>query len=136
MPHSALKVCQRPGCGALCNGRFCKQHAGAAPAIERRRVFDRERGSACARGYGRRHQRLRKLVLARDPLCTVKIMCDGTAPSTDYDHMVPLAEGGENTLENAAGACHACHSYKTATEDSRFIRWRKPGARDRSKRVG
>jgi 5-methylcytosine-specific restriction endonuclease McrA len=77
------------------------------------------------------------MVLARDPLCKIEQLCgsgprrDGEperlpAPSTDADHVVPRSAGGEDTMENLQGACHACHSWKTATQDSNFARRAKP----------
>lgn len=62
------------------------------------------------------------MILARDPLCRIAILCDGSAPSTEADHIVPRARGGDDSMENLQGACRACHSHKTATEDSTFAR--------------
>lgn len=108
--------------------------------------FDRQRGSACKRGYGRRWEKLRKRILARDPLCCVRAnllemiaigrhgndreaiavleahvshFCEGTRPSTDVDHIIPKPGGNDND-GNLQGACHECHSYKTAVFDSTF----------------
>jgi 5-methylcytosine-specific restriction endonuclease McrA len=44
------------------------------------------------------------------------------APSTDVDHIVPKEQGGTDDEENLQGACHACHSWKTATQDSTFAK--------------
>lgn len=65
------------------------------------------------------------MVLARDPLCRIAVLCGGLAPSTDADHVVPRRLGGDDTMENLQGACHACHSYKTAIFDSRFAQGKK-----------
>ncbi len=78
----------------------------------RRKTVDQARASASERGYDRRWQRLRKLILHRDPICAI---CDRQA-STDIDHIIPKAQGGEDTEENLQGLCHACHSKKTANE--------------------
>jgi 5-methylcytosine-specific restriction endonuclease McrA len=59
------------------------------------------------------------MVLARDPLCRIARLCNGTALSTDADHIKPRRQGGEDTMENLQGACHACHSHKTAKVDAR-----------------
>lgn len=45
--------------------------------------------------------------------------CDGARPSTDVDHIVPKPAGDDND-GNLQGACHECHSYKTAVFDSTF----------------
>ncbi len=78
----------------------------------RRRTVDQARASASERGYDRRWQRLRKLILHRDPICKI---CDRVS-STDVDHIIPKAQGGEDTEENLQGLCHACHSKKTTGE--------------------
>jgi 5-methylcytosine-specific restriction enzyme A len=62
------------------------------------------------------------MILRRDPLCKIAILCDGATPSTEVDHIIPLARGGDNSPENLQGACRRCHSHKTATEDSGFAR--------------
>jgi 5-methylcytosine-specific restriction protein A len=117
MAYRALRLCAAPGCGAASAGRYCQKHSGWNRPD---RIADRERGSHSKRGYGRRWERLRKLVLARDPLCRIGNLCGGMGISTEADHIVPRARGGDDSMENLQGACHACHSHKTATEDSAF----------------
>ncbi|WP_366141808.1 HNH endonuclease signature motif containing protein, partial [Propionivibrio sp.] len=46
--------------------------------------------------------------------------CPSPTPATDVDHIVPIRRGGTNKHENLQPLCHACHSRKTATQDSRF----------------
>lgn len=75
---------------------------------------DKGRPSASKRGYDRRHADWRKMVLHRDPVCKI---CN-SAPSTVADHIIPLARGGENTLENGQGLCASCHGKKTQAEDA------------------
>lgn len=47
--------------------------------------------------------------------------CLGLGISTDVDHIIPKSRGGEDTPENLQGACHSCHSRKTATERTQPI---------------
>ena len=131
MPYAAKKVCQQPGCGALCEERYCVAHARNGVARgQSRKSFDDQRGSAHARGYGRQWRKLRLVVLARDPLCRIQIMCgrgvghELPAASTDADHIVPKP-AGDDSLDNLQGACHECHSWKTATKDSNFARLKR-----------
>jgi 5-methylcytosine-specific restriction endonuclease McrA len=56
------------------------------------------------------------MILARDPLCKIAVLCDGTALSTEADHIIPLSRGGDDGMSNLQGACHRCHSHKTASE--------------------
>jgi len=116
MPHRAKQICRAPGCGAACNGAYCPQHITATG----RHRFDRERGSSSARGYGYRWKLLRRMVLARDLVCKIGVLCGGTALATEVDHIIPRSRGGDDSMTNLQGACHACHSHKTATEDSTF----------------
>ncbi len=138
MPNHAMRICQRPGCGAVCMERYCDKHLFADSRKAARAAFDKKRGSSRSRGYDRRHEAWRKAILARDVLCKINILCSPELPAiaTVADHVIPLAAGGDWSLENGQGACASCHSHKTATEDSQFIR--KRGAhttRDRSRRL-
>jgi 5-methylcytosine-specific restriction enzyme A len=123
MPQRAKQICRAPGCGAVCDGAYCPQHLTAT----QRRQFDRYRGSSASRGYGHRWRKLRRMVLARDLVCKIGVLCQGTALATEVDHIVPKSKGGDDSMENLQGACHACHSHKTATEDSGFARTLAPG---------
>lgn len=70
------------------------------------------------RGYTRQHEKIRKLVLARDPIC--KGYPRGKRcwkASTVADHIIPLAAGGAAfDMENLQGLCAACHILKTMDE--------------------
>lgn len=85
-----------------------------------RRPFEFPRESPTRRGYGRRWEKLRRMVLARHPLCQIAVLCEGTALATEADHIIPKSKGGTDSMDNLQGACHACHSHKTATEDTAF----------------
>ena len=96
----------------MVNGRFCEPHQQQADE-----AYERTRLSASKRGYGRVWAKLRKMVLARDPICRTR---DCTKPSTDADHIIPKRRGGTSHTSNLQGLCHECHSRKTATEDGRW----------------
>jgi 5-methylcytosine-specific restriction endonuclease McrA len=60
---------------------------------------------------------IRKIVLARDPLCKIGDVCvrkfGMRMPSTEGDHIEPPSKGGEFwSLDNLQGACHDCNSAK------------------------
>ncbi|NIO40149.1 MAG: hypothetical protein GTO41_08110 [Burkholderiales bacterium] len=40
-------------------------------------------------------------------------------PSTEADHRLPKGQGGDDSMDNLAGKCKACHSRKTARVDTR-----------------
>jgi 5-methylcytosine-specific restriction protein A len=65
------------------------------------------------------------MVLARDPLCKIRRKDICREISTVADHVIPKSRGGDDSMTNMQGACAPCHSWKTATQDSRFIK-RKP----------
>jgi len=60
------------------------------------------------------------MVLNREPLCRECLKQGRLTPATEVDHIVPLASGGTNDLENLQPLCHSCHSRKTAKEDGGF----------------
>lgn len=78
--------------------------------------------SASKRGYGRVWQRLRLMVLHRDPFCRDYFGIGCHDPSTQVDHIIPRSRGGDDTMENLQGLCAACHSRKTVAEDGGFRR--------------
>lgn len=53
----------------------------------------------------------RARILRRHPTCR---HCG--APSTEADHIVPVAQGGTNDDTNGQGLCHPCHTAKTQAE--------------------
>src|SRR5690606_37096025 len=60
---------------------------------------------------------VRQRILHRDPVCR----CRGckhhtghcTAPSTEADHIVPVADGGGHSETNGRGMCTICHLVTT-----------------------
>lgn len=121
--------CAEPGCGVASPERYCERHrkqrrgttlkgsparsggGQSGKALDGITRVVGTRASAARRGYGRRWQRLRLVVLKRDPVCRA---C-GRAASTDVDHILPKRAGGPDTLENLQGLCGPCHSRKTAS---------------------
>jgi 5-methylcytosine-specific restriction protein A len=67
---------------------------------------------------------IRQAVLRKHRMCNV---C-GINVSVDVDHIIPVFEGGDDTVFNAQGICKACHKIKTQHESSR-ARSRAPRAR-------
>jgi 5-methylcytosine-specific restriction protein A len=70
------------------------------------------RASRQSRGYGRDHERLRRIVLAEEPVCQ---SCR-VAPSEVCDHIVPLHLGGATVRENLQGLCGRCSRAKSGRE--------------------
>jgi len=83
---------------------------------------ENRRAKTAERGYGGRWQRLRKLHLARFPLCVACQAKGIIQVATDVDHHV--AHRGDVFLfwdeSNWRSLCASCHSSKTAREDGGF----------------
>lgn len=75
-------------------------------------------GQASARIRGRRLQREREALFAEQPLC---VRCLAKTPrrvtvATQRDHIVALANGGEDTPENTQPLCAECNLEKRNEE--------------------
>ncbi|WP_119867734.1 HNH endonuclease signature motif containing protein [Frondihabitans sp. 762G35] len=109
MPR-APKKCAHPSCEARVVGKtYCPDHQPTAWATSTRT------------GFTRATRRMRDLVLARDPICRCsgcrRCSMNGCArPSTDDDHIVNVASGGVDDIENHQGLCHPCHLVKVQHE--------------------
>lgn len=116
MPRRPARPCTHPGCGQLVRG------GSRCPKHRTNRQAEKDRGSRIERGYDKRWQKLRLLILNRDPLCQI---C-GKAPATEVDHIVAMAKGGSRDDEdNLRGVCRPCHSRKGVREDGGFGHVRK-----------
>ena len=76
-----------------------------------------------------RWKKLRKIVIDSQPYCQSGVVCDPSdsgrrAPSRHCDHIIPVTERPDLAwdIENLQGLCPGCHSLKTATEDSNFVK--------------
>lgn len=106
-------LCVEPGCTVLAvRGRkACREHAHDGYA---------KRGTDKQRGYGKAHRNRRKRLLAMQPLCVACGEAGHTRAATIADHIVPLAQGGAETMANLQPLCKECHDRKTVLEDGGF----------------
>jgi 5-methylcytosine-specific restriction endonuclease McrA len=112
-----------PGCSdnglAVPGSSRCRAHGGRVWQVR-----DRSRQAA----YGGDWERLRKIVLEREPFCRWRLPgC--TVTSTEADHLVGVARGGTNALENLVGSCRNCNLKRGASEGgkaAKVARRRKP----------
>ena len=117
----AKRPCARPGCAELVDrGGFC---AGCAPRNPKA-LREKLRGSAAARGYGRRWQKTSAAWLVSHPLCVDPYGLHGERPerATLTDHIVPRKGDMDVFWDsgNWQSLCSGCHSRKTAEEDGGF----------------
>ncbi len=78
------------------------------PALARLR-FAEARGTPASRGYGGRWQRLREMVLNREPLCRPCGAAGRVEAAELVHHVRALADGGTNHVGNLMPVCRACH---------------------------
>ena len=107
-----VRLCLEPRCPNPSTGKGrCDEHR---KPIERER--SRQRREATKGVYKRkRWEMARRFVLRRDPICKV---CDN-ALSTEVDHVVPLADGGDPyDPVGLQGICSPCHWRKTGAENA------------------
>ena len=94
-----------------------------AKRLDRIHGYEDHRESSCRRGYDGTWQRLRLIVLAREPLCRYCKAKGLIVVATEVDHIRGMAKGGERlTIDNLQPLCKSCHSEKTCREDGGFGR--------------
>lgn len=114
MPISPPRPCSHPGCGVLVRdgtGR-CPKHPKQLWA---------KKVDAPKRITGRKLQRLRAELFARDPLCAECKRQGRVTLATQRDHIKSLGEGGEDIDSNVQGLCFDCHEAKSKAEAARGI---------------
>ena len=80
-------------------------------------MWQHYKGSSKSRGYGYAWNKLRLKALERDKhLCQMCLKRGIFTTATDVDHIVPLAQGGSDEMENLQSLCHECHKQKTCQE--------------------
>lgn len=82
-------------------------------------------------------EKISQVTRERAPLCALCVAAGVPTPAVCVDHIVPIAQGGDNEPANLQPLCASCHARKTRTENSkaparysRFItvELRPPGA--------
>ena len=119
MPHAAARACAKDACTGLVRNGTCNVCGPIRRGKDR--AYDQQRGTANERGYGATWQRLRRMVLASEPLCR---RCKNgsekiggvvmVVPATEVHHIIAKRNGGEDTFENLEPLCKSCHSKATA----------------------
>lgn len=72
--------------------------------------------AAGGRIRGRKRVDRNRRLFASNPLCVECLKTGRIAAAEEWDHIVPLADGGLDTPDNLQGLCHECHSAKSAAE--------------------
>jgi 5-methylcytosine-specific restriction protein A len=104
VPPRPHRQCSYPGCRTL-----TQSPAGRCDAHTREAWAKRPDAP-------KRHpqwKKLRAYVLRTEPLCRACAARGVDTIATEVDHMVPLAKGGTDALENLQPICAPCHARKT-----------------------
>ena len=109
MPAKPTKPCA--GCGVAVRTKRCLACERAYQAADRER-----RGSSYQRGYDVRHQVWRGVILSRNPVCVMCLERNVVTPAVVADHIKPLNQGGDWSLENGQGLCLSHHNAKAGVE--------------------
>ena len=117
MATKPKRICPKQGCRGLFNGHTC-----TVCGVWKR--SDRHDKSPSARGYGHLHNKSRTVVFLRDgyvcQMCGRLCMPDGQPWERPHkDHIVPLSQGGTETMDNAQTLCGSCNSRKSQAERRR-----------------
>jgi 5-methylcytosine-specific restriction enzyme A len=113
------RPCAKSNCpGYAVRGGYCEGHARPADGKGYRWDTDR-RTDVAPRLRGRALQAARADLFVREPLCRVCAALGKVSPATIRDHIVPLAEGGQETEANVQPLCAACSDAKTHREAAR-----------------
>jgi 5-methylcytosine-specific restriction protein A len=89
------------------------------PKPVRKAIWHRTQGETRIRG--RRLQLLRKRLFDKNPLCVVCQQQGKVRVATIRDHIIPLAEGGQDIESNTQGLCVQCSDTKTRAESLRGV---------------
>ena len=131
MPAKPPTICGQCGATVPDGGRYCETHRDDNRQLREARDRNaRRRDEGLKRLYDswswRGRNGARRLVLARDTLCQIAILCGGRERSVDVDHIIRAeiyieTHGGDTTFffdrDNLRGACHADHALKTSLEN-------------------
>ena len=118
MAQRTKSPCRAPGCKRASRTPYCDLHQELQKQLDARSWVGVERSRPKSKIYNTsRWQRLRKLILSRNPICQAN---DCNNLSSHVDHIVPMADGGEPyELENLQALCASCHSRKTLKENKK-----------------
>lgn len=110
MPFKPLTPCAQPGCRNLTHGGRCEAH--------KRKAWEGNKESKRMM-KGRTLQGERDWLFSEFPLCVECLKVGRDTPSVIRDHIIPLAEGGEDTAGNTQALCEECHDRKSKEEARR-----------------
>ena len=114
MPKLPPKPCTTPRCPKMAVKRGkCEDHQPKDGWTK----WSKEQGTTKQRGYGKRWERIRRVVLRRDKHLCQECLRNGIFKAGNQcDHIKPKSEGGTDELDNLQILCENCHKQKTLLE--------------------
>ncbi|MDU1061631.1 MAG: HNH endonuclease signature motif containing protein [Leclercia adecarboxylata] len=116
MPPRTPTPCRVRGCRALVPDRsgYCENHKSESWARHRSAKKN------VKNPYGSKWRKQRDAAFKRDRGLCQPCLKEGVAtPATEVDHIIPLAHGGAETMDNLQCICTPHHRHKTAREHAR-----------------
>jgi len=105
MQKVPLRPCAAPGCP-----RYAEVGSAYCAECGRARRRPDPRPSAARRGYDSRWRRLRRMVLAEQPLCRRCLERGEVRLAEHVHHLRPLVAGGTHERDNLMPLCRKCHA--------------------------
>lgn len=112
MPSQAARPCNNRECTGLVRNGACSVCGSQRRGKDR--AHDGQRGTAAQRGYNSTWQRVRRMQLAREPLCKDCAGGGRVTLATEVHHIKAVRDGGSNSFDNFMSLCKSCHSKRTA----------------------
>nr|DAU34039.1 MAG TPA: HNH endonuclease [Caudoviricetes sp.] len=98
-------------------GRLKQMSSRLRPVEQNRIAVKHPPKTAEKRMRGRGWMNLRESVLIRDQYQCRQCGCVVLQKDAECDHIVPLADGGRDEMENLQTLCKTCHGGKSAAEN-------------------
>jgi 5-methylcytosine-specific restriction protein A len=95
----------------------CPHYVGACPDHAPRQAW--QSSQLRPRTRGPKLQRRRDVLFTYEPQCRACLAQGRYVVAEIADHIIPLAEGGPDTMENLQPLCRACSDQKTQGESRR-----------------
>jgi len=101
-----LRYCKAQGCSTLVESGFCDKHKNRERQTDKE--YNRTRPSPSRRGYGRQWEKVRKMYLARHPICEE---CEryGMVELARIVHHIDQ-DPYNNEFDNLQALCLSCHN--------------------------
>lgn len=122
MPFKPKKPCAYPGCPNLTHEKYCEQHKKDGVPYDKlkEKEYDKSRAHIHKKRYNKQWESVRNAYIRSHPLCE-RCYAQHIATSAEIvHHIVPLSEGGSNSVDNLMSVCRKCHAQVHVERGDRF----------------